>query len=199
MKFILWLLVILALTSCATKELRIREYQLAPGTPNPAKPPEEFYVIGYGDVLDIHIWKEPSVSGAAKVRPDGFLTIPLVNEIQVVGMTTAGLRKILVEKYKEFLTNPFITIRVKQIASSEVFLIGQVKKPGVYSYDKNYTLLQLLTRAGGLTIFADLDDIRVVRREGEKLKEFVIDYNAIIAGDLKQDILLRPGDRIIVP
>jgi polysaccharide export outer membrane protein len=78
-------------------------------------------------------------------------------------------------------------------------LVGQVTKPGAYLLTGNETLLQILTRAGGLTIFADRDEIRVVRREGAKVTEFVVDYDAIVKGDLKQDILLRPGDRIIVP
>jgi polysaccharide export outer membrane protein len=133
------------------------------------------------------------------VRPDGFVTVPLVNEIQVVGLTTAQLRKMLEDKYKEFTVDPFVTIRLESIASSEVFLVGQVGKPGALPLNGNETLLQILTRAGGLTPFADRSNIRVVRRGGDKITEFIADYDGIIKGDLKQDILLRPGDRIIVP
>jgi polysaccharide export outer membrane protein len=92
-----------------------------------------------------------------------------------------------------------VSIRVEGISSAEVFLVGQVTKPGAYLLGGNESLLQILTRAGGLTIFADRDEIRVVRREGAKVTEYVVDYDAIVKGDLKQDILLRPGDRIIVP
>ena len=198
-KFFLCLLIFVPLASCATKELRVREYRVPIDAPNPAKPPDEFYIIGPGDTIGIHHWKESSLSGSATVRPDGFVTLPLVNEIQVVGLTTGQLRKILEEKYKEFVGNPFVTIRIEGIHSSEVFLIGQVNKPGAYPLAGNDSLLQLLTRAGGLGIFADRDDIRVVRRDGDKITEYVVDYDAIIKGDLKQDILLRPGDRIIVP
>jgi polysaccharide export outer membrane protein len=187
------------LVSCVQRELRVKEYQLAQDAPNPAKPSEEFYQIGAGDSLGIVLWKEPTLSGSVKVRPDGFITLPLVNEVQVVGMTTGELRKVLEAKYKEFLTDPFVSIRVESISSAEVFLVGQVNKPGAYLLSGNETVLQILTRAGGLTIFADRDEIRVVRREGAKVKEFVVDYDAIVKGDLKQDILLRPGDRIIVP
>ena len=80
-----------------------------------------------------------------------------------------------------------------------MFLVGQVGKPGAFPLTGNETLLQLLTRAGGLAIFADRSNLRVVRREGDKVTEFIVDYDAILRGDLKQDILLRPGDRIIVP
>jgi polysaccharide export outer membrane protein len=202
MRAVKWLFCIslaLSLVSCATKELRVKEYAVLPDTPNPAKPPDEFYVIGPGDALNIQLWKEPTLSGLVKVRPDGFITLALVNEVQVVGLTTGQLRKTLEEKYKDFVTSPFVTIRVEGIASGEIFLIGQVNKPGAYPASGGDTILQLLTRAGGLTIFAEQADIRVVRRDGEKVREYIVDYNAILKGDLKQDILLRPGDRIIVP
>jgi polysaccharide export outer membrane protein len=187
------------LFSCAPKELRVKEYMLPANTPNPSKAPDEFYAIGPGDALNVHLWKEPTLSGSVKVRPDGFITLPLINEVQVAGMTTGELRKVLESKYKAFVNDPFVTVRVEGIASSEIFLIGQVNRPGAYPVTGNDTVVQLLTRAGGLTIFADRDDIKVVRREGEKVREYIVDYDAILKGDLKQDILVRPGDRIIVP
>jgi polysaccharide export outer membrane protein len=196
---LLILIAVLLSSGCATKDLRVQEFRLTAGTPDPAKPPEEFYAIGAGDVLNISIWKEATLSGTVKVRPDGYVTLPLVNEVQVVGMTTSQLRKVLEEKYKEFTTDPFVTVRLEGIVSSEVFLVGQVNKPGALPLNGNETLLQILTRAGGLAIFADRSNIRVVRRDREKLTEYIVDYDAIVKGDLKQDILLRPGDRIIVP
>jgi polysaccharide export outer membrane protein len=198
-KALIILIAILLSSACGTKDLRVQEFRVAAGTPDPTKPPEEFYVIGAGDVLNISIWKEPSLSGMVKVRPDGFVTLPLVNEIQVVGMTTAQLRKVLENKYREFTVDPFVTVRLEAIASSEVFLVGQVVRPGALPLNGNETLLQILTRAGGLTIFADRSNIRLVRRDGDKVTEYIADYDGIIKGDLKQDILLRPGDRIIVP
>lgn len=198
-KAVLISLTILCFSGCGTKDLRVQEFRVAAGTPDPRKPPDEFYVIGAGDVLNINVWKEPSLSGTVKVRPDGFVTVPLVNEIQVVGMTTAQVRKVLEDKYKEFTVDPFVTVRLEAIASSEVFLVGQVVRPAALPLNGNETLLQILTRAGGLTIFADRSNIRVVRREGDKVTEYIADYDGIIKGDLKQDILLRPGDRIIVP
>ena len=187
------------LFGCATKDLRVQEFQVAAGTPDPSKPPEQFYLIGAGDTLNINVWKEPTLSGMVKVRPDGYVTLPLINEVQVAGQTTANLRNTLEDKYKEFTTDPFVTIRVEAIASSEVFLVGQVTKAGAFPLSGNETLLQLLTRAGGLGIFADRSNIRVVRREGNRVTEYTVDYDAIIKGDLKQDVLLRPGDRVIVP
>src|ERR671922_2341806 len=97
----------LLFSSCAAKELRMQEFRVAAGTPDPAKPPEEFYLIGAGDSLTINIWKEPTLSGSVKVRPDGYVTLPLINEVQVVGLSTGQLRKTLEDKYKEFTTDPF--------------------------------------------------------------------------------------------
>lgn len=187
------------LASCATKELRVTEYRVSADTPDPTKPPDEFYVLGPGDSLNIQLWKEPTLSGTVKVRPDGFITLPLVNEVQVTGLTTGDLRKLLESKYKDFVNSPLVTVRIEGIASAEVFLVGQVSKPGAYPLTGNDTVLQLITRAGGLTIFAQRRDIKTVRRMGDKVTEYVSDYDAIVAGDLKQDIILRPGDRVIVP
>jgi polysaccharide biosynthesis/export protein len=194
-----FIVLLASFSGCATKDLRVQEFRVAPGTPDPAKPPEEFYQIGAGDSLNINVWKEPTLSGTIKVRPDGYVTLPLINEVQVAGLTTGQLRKLLEEKYKEFTKDPFVTIRVEGIASSEVFLVGQVSKPGAFPLSGNETVLQVLTRAGGLGVFADRSNIRVVRRDGDRVTEFIVDYDAIIKGDLKQDLLLRPGDRIIVP
>jgi len=198
-KYYLCLVMSVLLFSCATKELRVQEYQIPSDVPDPAKPPEQFYVIGPGDLLEVVVWKEPSVSGPVRIRPDGFITLPLINEVQAVGLTTAQLRVTLEKKYKDFIKDPFVTIRVQEIRSSQIFVVGEVGKPGAYPALGNDSILQLLTRAGGLTPFADRDDIRVVRRKGQKVTVYVVDYNAIIEGDLKQDILLMPGDRIIVP
>lgn len=191
-------LVLALMVGCGAKELRMREVPLSADTPDPAKPPNEFYTIGPGDALHIAVWKEENLSGTVTVRPDGFVTLPLVNEIQVVGLSTNQLREILEKKYEEFISSPSVMVRVEKIVSNEVFLIGEVNVPGAYPLTGNDSILQLLTRAGGLTIFADRDNLRVVRRTGEKVTEYTVDYDAIIKGDLEQDILLRPGDRIIV-
>jgi len=198
-KFIfLAMVTLLALTSCATKDLRVRQYQVGADVPNPAKPADEFYVIGPGDTLDIVVWKEAALSGTAKVRPDGYVTLPLVNEVQASGLTTAQLRKTLEDKYRDYIASPFVSIRVTEITSSVVFLVGQVTKPGAYLVSGNDTVLQIITRAGGLNLFADYHNVKVVRRDGASVTEYTVDVEAIMKGDLKQDISLRPGDRIMV-
>jgi polysaccharide export outer membrane protein len=187
------------LISCSPKELRVESTQVSPEINNPQATPEESYVVGPGDTLQVVVWKEPSLSGLVTVRPDGFVTLPLVNEVQVTGLKTATLRETLEKRFREFVTDAYVTVRVEKIASSEVFLIGEVAKAGAYPLIGNDTFLQILTRAGGLSPFADRHNIRVVRRQGDKVTEFIVDYDAILKGDVKQDILLRQGDRIIVP
>jgi polysaccharide biosynthesis/export protein len=190
--------VLLLISACATEQLREREYTIAKDAPNPAKPGGASYVIGSGDALEIIVWKEPTLSGPVKVRPDGLITLPLINEVQAAGQTTAQLRKTLEDRYKKFVQAPNVTIRVTEITSSEVFLVGQVAKPGAYPSTGHDTVLQLITRAGGLTIFADRRNVKVIRREDNKVKEYLVDYDAILKGDVRQDLVLRAGDRVIV-
>jgi polysaccharide export outer membrane protein len=192
------LVVSMALSGC-TKELRQRETAVAVEINNPQAPAAESYVVGAGDVLHVVVWREPSLSGTVTVRPDGFITLPLVNEVRAVGLKTAELRETLEKRFREFVSDAYVTVGVEKIASTEVFLMGEVVKTGAYPLTGNDTLFQLLTRSGGLTPFADRRNIRISRRQGEKITEFVVDYDAILGGDLKQDILLKPGDRIVVP
>src|SRR5713226_5627153 len=144
-----FLLLSILSTACGPKQLRLEEHQIPKDTPDPAKPPDEFYTIGAGDVLDIVVWKEPMLSGPVTVRPDGFITLPLINEVQVVRLTTAQLRETIEKKYSEFVTSPSVTVRVTTIASNEILLVGEVTSPGIYPLAGNNTLLRLLTRAGG--------------------------------------------------
>ncbi|MGE4094768.1 MAG: polysaccharide biosynthesis/export family protein [Candidatus Binatia bacterium] len=197
-RILLFVTCYLVIYGCSTKDLRESQVALAPNVPDPSAPTPESYVVGPGDALKVVVWKEPSLSGPVTVRPDGFVTLPLVNEVQVAGLSTGDLRETLQQRFREYVTDAYVTVTVEKISSSEVFLIGEVTKPGAYPLMGNDTLLQLLTRAGGLSPFADRDSIDIVRREGDQLKKFVVDYDAILEGDLKQDILLRPGDRIIV-
>jgi len=195
---LIWVLMGILAVSCG-KALRVKEYKISSNGNNPTKQNGQFYVIGAGDSMTVNVWKEESLSGSVTVRPDGFITLPLINDVKAAGKAPAQLRSVLEEKYKEFLTNPFVTIRIEKIISSQVYVIGQIKKPGVYPFTGSDTVLQLVTLAGGLTIFAKRADIRVVRRNGKKVTEYVVDYDAILKGDFEQDIMLRPGDRIIVP
>src|ERR1044072_6597117 len=99
----------MTICGCSTKELRIQEFRVSPDTPDPAKPPEEFYVIGAGDSINVKDWKGTTLSGVVTVRPDGYVTLRFLCEVQVVELATGQLRKLLEQKYKEFTTDPFVT------------------------------------------------------------------------------------------
>jgi len=198
-KLLVYLFLFTFVAGCS-QGLRVKVYKLSNSNGvNHSTNGQQFYTIGAGDGLAVNVWQEPTLSGSVKVRPDGYITLPLVNEIHVTGMTTTKLRNVLEKKYKEFLNNPTVTIRVESIISSQVFLIGQITNPGAYPFTGEETVIQLITRAGGPTIFAKRRNIRVLRRNGKKVTEYIVDYDSIINGDLQQDIYLRPGDRVVVP
>jgi polysaccharide export outer membrane protein len=163
-------------------------------------PSPDGYVIGEQDVLTITVWKERELSGNVVVRPDGKITLPLVDEIQVVGLTPTQLRAVLVEKLKPFVTIPQLTVAVSQINSRKVYLIGEVGKTGTFQINSATTVLQILAQAGGVKDFAKRKDIYVLRNEQGKQVRHRFNYDEVIRGKKsEQNILLQPADTIVVP
>jgi len=169
---------------------------LAGGTPV-VDPPAGF-VIGPGDVLSIVFWRDKEMSSQVIVRPDGKITLPLLNEVQAAGLTPADLRARLTAESKRFFETANVTVVVQQINSLKVFITGQVAKPGPYPLIAPTTVLQLISTAGGLKDFADSKNIMIVRRDGQQTSSFLFNYKEI-GRNLKQDIELRPGDTVVVP
>jgi polysaccharide export outer membrane protein len=173
-----------------------------PGTVDRTKqqPSPDEYVIGEQDVLTITVWKDRELSGSVVVRPDGKITLPLVDDIQVVGLTPAQLRASLTEKLKPFLTIPQVTVAVSQINSRKVYLIGEVGKTGTFPINSSTTVLQLLAQAGGVKDFAKRKAIYVMRNEQGKQVRHRFNYDEVIRGkNSEQNILLQPADTIVVP
>jgi polysaccharide export outer membrane protein len=157
-------------------------------------------VIGEQDVLTIIVWKERELSGQVVVRPDGKITLPLVNEIKVVGMTPAQLQTVLTEKLKPFINVPQVTVEVNQINSRKVYLIGEVMKTGIFPINSSTTVLQIIAEAGGVRDFAKRKDIYVLRNVGGKQQRYPFSYDDVIRGKKpQQNIVLQPGDMIVVP
>jgi polysaccharide export outer membrane protein len=177
----------------------------APATPPPVVaapgvtlPPE--YTIGTDDVLSVIFWRDKELTSDVTVRPDGKVSLPLLNDVQASGLTPAQLKDRIVEESKKYVEDPNVTVVVKDIKSRRVFITGEVKKPGPYSLTGTTTVLQLLSISGGLGDYAKADKISIVRTENGKPVSFRFNYKEVLAGKkLAQNIELRPGDTIIVP
>ena len=174
-----------------------------PGAPGPAdtgvQPPAD-YIIGADDALKIVFWREESLSGDVLVRPDGKISLALLNDVQAAGLTPNQLRESLVQAASRYVTDPSVTVIVKQINSRKVFVTGQVNKPGPFTLNDNMTVLQMLALAGGLQEWADADHILVMRTEAGQTKSYKFNYKDVRKGkNLQQNIALKPGDTIVVP
>jgi polysaccharide export outer membrane protein len=168
-----------------------------PAAPAAVTPPAD-YVIGADDVLIVTVYKTPEVSGEVGVRPDGKISIPMINDVTAAGKTPEELRTTLTTLFKSYFTDPLVTVIVKQINSRKVSITGSVPKPGPYALMGPMTVLQLISQAGGLSDFAKAKEI-VIIRPGVPTP-FKVNYDELKKGkNLKQNIELRPGDQIIVP
>ena len=175
----------------------------APSQPPPqpagVTPPND-YVIGPEDVLAIVFWREKDLSADVVVRPDGMITLPLVNDIKAAGLTTEQLRQAVMEAAGRYVEDPNATVVVKQINSRRVFITGEVGRAGPYPLGSSMTVLQALALAGGPGDYAKKDRILILRPEGGKTRTLKFNYKEVIKGEkLEQNIELKPGDTIIVP
>jgi polysaccharide export outer membrane protein len=169
-------------------------------TPPPGVTPPSGYVIGPEDVLAVLFWREKDLSVDVSVRPDGMITLPLVNDLKAAGLTPDQLREAVQKAAAQFVEDPNVTIVVKQINSRKVFVTGQVAKPGTYPLIGETSVLQMIATAGGLADFAKGDRIVIMRTRGGKTETLKFNYKDVIKGKkLEQNILLLPGDTIVVP
>jgi polysaccharide export outer membrane protein len=156
------------------------------------------YHIGPQDVLQIDVWKEPEITRTIPVRPDGKISLPLLNDVQAAGLTAMQLAGNIRQGLTKFLNNPQVTVTVTQINSRRVFVTGEVGKSGALPLLPGMTVLQALSTSGGFTQFARVKDIYILRNEGGRQVKIPYDYKQVIKGK-KEDILLQPGDVIVVP
>ncbi len=162
------------------------------------KPSE--YKVGEADVLQINVWKESEVSQKVVVRTDGNISMPLINEVKVSGLTPLQIQDLVAEKLKAFLTNPQVTVTVIEIHSKRAFITGEVPRPGAYSLNTETTVLQLIAQAGGLTPFAKRGEIVVLRFDNGKQQRLKFKYKDVVSGkNTQQNITLQPGDTVVVP
>ena len=165
-----------------------------------AIPVDDEYIIGPADVLDIQVWREPNLSRIIPVRPDGKITLPLLNDVQAAGLTPLELKTEIEKGLAKFVESPTASVAVQEINSKGIFILGQVNAPGQYPLQRGLTVLQALSLAGGLAEWADSGNIVILRSEGEKQTRIEFNYKRVSKGkDLEENIVLRPGDTIIIP
>ena len=159
------------------------------------------YVIGVDDVLSILFWRDKDLSAPEiTVRPDGKVTLPLLNDVQAAGLTPEQLRDTVLGAARKYVEDPNPTVIVKEIKSRKVFITGQVEKPGPYPLNGTVTVLQLIATAGGLRDFADGKNISVIRVRDGKQSVFEFNYQDLLKKRyLSQNIELAPGDTVVVP
>jgi polysaccharide export outer membrane protein len=159
------------------------------------------YRIGVGDVLAVLFWRDKDLSAEVVVRPDGIITLPVLNEVEAVGLTTEELRERVAEKALKFVAQPpVVSVVVRQIHSRSVYITGRVLRPGTYPLNGPLTVVQLIATAGGLTEYAKASKIVIVRTENEKQVSFRFNFKDVVNQKaLSQNITLRPGDTVIVP
>jgi polysaccharide biosynthesis/export protein len=158
------------------------------------------YVIGPEDVLTVLFWRDQEMSGEFAVRPDGKISLLLVNDIQAAGLTPEQLREEVTKAASKFIDDPTVSIVVKAINSRKVFITGMVGKPGPYALTAPTTVMQMLSMAGGVHEFAKTKEIVILRNENGKEVALKFNYNDVKRGrNLQQNVELRPGDTIIVP
>ena len=165
------------------------------------KASREDYVIGSGDILEIVTWKEADFSREeVLVRLDGKLTFPLLNDVQAAGLTTLDLKRVIEKGLKAYVSNPVVTVNIRQPLSKQFYVLGEVMRTGEYPLVKHLTVLQAFALAGGFTEWASKKETILLRQEDGQEKIYRINYKNIVKGkDLSQNIKLKADDTIIVP
>jgi len=159
-----------------------------------ASPP--LYIIGAGDVLAVHVWKQPEVTRRMPVRPDGKISLPLLNDVQAAGMAPNQLASALGEALKRYITEPDVSVVVEQINSKKFYVMGEVARPGAYPLLSTTSVLQALIAAGGFRDFANTKKIQVLRGS----QRLAFDYPAVVKGKQReQNVMLENGDTVVVP
>lgn len=159
----------------------------------------ESYVIGPSDVLNITVWKEPTLSGTILVRPDGMISLALLGDVQASGLTPLELSSQIATKLKKYIQEPNVSVVINQIHSKVVYLLGEVTKPGPVEMTPGMTLLAAISSGGGLTNFANSKKMYILRKEAGTQQKIPVKYKDALKGDSTLNMVLKPGDTIVVP
>ena len=162
--------------------------------------PDGAYTVKPGDVLTISVWKEPELQGDVLVRPDGGFSFPLAGEVDARNRSVAQIQQTVVERLGRYISDPVVSVTVKEIKGNKIYVIGQVNKPGEFIINPTVDVMQALSMAGGTTAFASLTNITILRRAGNVRSSLRFDYTEVVKGRaLEQNIELKAGDTVVVP
>ena len=168
--------------------------------PRPVLSGLEDYRIGPEDVLSISVWKNEPMSRVLPVRPDGMISLPLLDDVMAAGLTPMELRNILAQKLAEYVPSPSVTVIVNDVHSFKVSVIGEVVRPARYELKSRTSVLDVLAMAGGFNQFAARTRVVVLRQEGDKRVRIPFNYNKVTQGATdEENLYLRPGDIVLVP
>ena len=156
------------------------------------------FALGPADVIHVAVWKNADLTQTVTIGPDGFISLPLLGDVHVAGMKANELAQDLKAKLSSYMTNAEVSISIVEIHSRQVFVTGQVGKPGGYPLVAPISVLQLIAQAGGLNTFANKKDIVILRGTGSQIQRLKFNYNNAVRGDASQNISLQPGDTVIV-
>jgi polysaccharide export outer membrane protein len=158
------------------------------------------YLLGPGDVIDISVWKDETLTKSLTVLPDGKVSFPLIGEIKAAGRTVAQLKQEITKKISPYAPDPTVSVEVRQVNSMLIYVIGRVNSPGRFVLNTNVNVLQALTMAGGFGPLSKRGTIKIFRREGAKTRIFEFQYEGVVEGkNLEQNIILERGDVVVVP
>jgi polysaccharide export outer membrane protein len=165
-----------------------------------AEAQEAGYTVRPGDLLSISVWKEEGLQGDVLVTPDSSFAFPLVGQVDARGKTVTDLQKILTERLVKYISDPVVTVSVKEIRGNKIYVIGQVNKPGEFIVNPRVDVMQALSMAAGTTPFASVSNIIILRRQAGKQEALRFDYTDVAKGrNLEQNIELQSGDIVVVP
>jgi len=197
------------MSPCANSALAIATLLLVAGlgllamesaTAQDAGKPREPYTINPGDLLEISVWKEPDLQREVLVRPDGAFSFPLSGDIVAVGRTVEAVRQELTARLGTYIPDLVVTVTIAEIGGTKIYVIGQVNTPGQFVVNPKVDVIQALSIAGGMTPFAELNDIKILRRRNGKQTILPFRYNDFVRGrDLEQNVILEVGDVVLVP
>lgn len=182
----------MAITGCANRRVQTVKHE------------EQPYRIGREDVVDVAVWRDPDLSRVVPVRPDGFITLPMAGEVMAAGKTPTELAEHIREKLSPFVQEPKVTVIVREVNSSRVFITGEVAHPGAYPLRGRVSVLQAIALAGGFSDFANTDGIIVIRNS-DKGQQIPVRYSDLISAEqdddqeTMRDFPLLPGDTVVVP